>query len=230
MFMQYNKMINVKGVFISIALLLVSKLAIAAPITYLEFTGGVTSLTTNTLTPGAFASVAVDGFTYSGSAPAAGDSTEANFAPTSIMTLDLGGNAALAIYTAGADGVDSGFAAPSGDITGSTLTLDLSAWTVSIFPASEGMNAGSSSDLLPDIFCDNAVVPRCNTPITTIYDATTGAFTANWTSYIRSGALPGAEITWNVTGYASVVPVPAAVWLFSSGLIGLVGFARRRKN
>ena len=27
----------------------------------------------------------------------------------------------------------------------------------------------------------------------------------------------------------SVVPVPAAVWLFGSGLIGLVGFARRKK-
>ena len=30
-------------------------------------------------------------------------------------------------------------------------------------------------------------------------------------------------------GQASVVPVPAAVWLFGSGLIGLVGLARRKK-
>jgi len=29
---------------------------------------------------------------------------------------------------------------------------------------------------------------------------------------------------------ASPVPVPAAVWLFGSGLIGLVGFARRKKS
>jgi len=29
-------------------------------------------------------------------------------------------------------------------------------------------------------------------------------------------------------GQASVIPVPAAVWLFGSGLIGLVGIARRR--
>jgi len=27
----------------------------------------------------------------------------------------------------------------------------------------------------------------------------------------------------------SAVPVPAAFWLFGSGLIGLVGFARRKK-
>lgn len=33
----------------------------------------------------------------------------------------------------------------------------------------------------------------------------------------------------NVTGY-SVVPVPAAVWLFGSGLLGLVGVARSRKR
>ena len=35
-----------------------------------------------------------------------------------------------------------------------------------------------------------------------------------------------AGATWAV---ATVVPVPAAVWLFGSGLIGLVGIARRKK-
>jgi hypothetical protein len=28
----------------------------------------------------------------------------------------------------------------------------------------------------------------------------------------------------------AAVPVPAAVWLFGSGLIGLIGMARRRKQ
>jgi len=32
------------------------------------------------------------------------------------------------------------------------------------------------------------------------------------------------------TGTISAVPVPAAAWLFGSGLIGLVGFARRKKE
>ncbi len=30
-------------------------------------------------------------------------------------------------------------------------------------------------------------------------------------------------------GTVNVVPVPAAVWLFGSGLIGLAGLARRKK-
>lgn len=33
----------------------------------------------------------------------------------------------------------------------------------------------------------------------------------------------------NVTGYTSTVPVPTAVWLFGSGLLGLIGVARRKK-
>ena len=34
---------------------------------------------------------------------------------------------------------------------------------------------------------------------------------------------------FNGTGDVSAVPVPAAVWLFGSGLVGLAGVARRRK-
>lgn len=35
--------------------------------------------------------------------------------------------------------------------------------------------------------------------------------------------------TWSVTEIPAPVPVPAAVWLFASGLIGLVGVARRKR-
>jgi len=34
----------------------------------------------------------------------------------------------------------------------------------------------------------------------------------------------------NYTPTPSAVPVPAAVWLFGSGLVGLAGIARRRKQ
>lgn len=36
--------------------------------------------------------------------------------------------------------------------------------------------------------------------------------------------------TWQFDLTTSAVPVPAAVWLFGSGLLGLVGIAKRRKN
>ncbi|MDT8283315.1 MAG: VPLPA-CTERM sorting domain-containing protein [Gammaproteobacteria bacterium] len=37
----------------------------------------------------------------------------------------------------------------------------------------------------------------------------------------------GVPLSLSIT--PSAVPVPAAVWLFGSGLLGLVGVARRRK-
>jgi hypothetical protein len=50
-------------------------------------------------------------------------------------------------------------------------------------------------------------------------------------SYIlttSSEAFLGPEVTWAVFIPTPPVPVPAAVWLFGSGLIGLVGVARRK--
>ena len=43
---------------------------------------------------------------------------------------------------------------------------------------------------------------------------------------MQVGPMPGGAT--GVYGFVSAVPVPPAVWLFCSGLIGLVGFARRK--
>jgi hypothetical protein len=42
---------------------------------------------------------------------------------------------------------------------------------------------------------------------------------------------PGVEIFPTlIDGTVNVVPIPAAVWLFGSGLLGLIGFARRKTS
>ena len=45
---------------------------------------------------------------------------------------------------------------------------------------------------------------------------------------MQTGPFIGQAPSWQ--GTVSAVPVPAAVWLFGSGLIGLAGVARRRKR
>jgi len=45
-----------------------------------------------------------------------------------------------------------------------------------------------------------------------------------WYINIHTSAYPGGEIR----GQVQVVPVPAAVWLFGSGLLGLMGLARKK--
>ena len=46
-----------------------------------------------------------------------------------------------------------------------------------------------------------------------------------WYINIHTTDFPGGEIR----GQVSAVPIPAAAWLFVSGLLGLVGMARRKK-
>lgn len=49
-----------------------------------------------------------------------------------------------------------------------------------------------------------------------------------WDSIQTSGPFEG--LTVEMTMQVSSVPVPAAVWLFGSGLIGLFGFSKRRNS
>ena len=49
----------------------------------------------------------------------------------------------------------------------------------------------------------------------------------NWYVNVHTQNFPGGEIRGQVM--VSVVPIPAAIWLFGTALIGLVGFGKRRK-
>jgi len=65
-----------------------------------------------------------------------------------------------------------------------------------------------------------------------IFDCAAGVCTGvtdNPDQGMQTGPFPGAAPGFNGTGSLSAIPVPAAAWLMGSGLLGLVGVARRRK-
>ena len=119
--------------------------------------------------------------------------------------------------------------------TGSN-TLDITAGTLS-FNQSMDSDANTSITFLDGklydlnfgaIFETNGAPEDFNSFFTTATasrSVTTGngpkAVTTNYTLYAE----------WDdQTQFISAVPVPAAVWLFGSGLLGLAGFSRSRKS
>ena len=204
-------MLNIKKA-ITTALLLSTTVVNAAPISSLTLTGGTFDMAGagGTIIPGAFANMSVDGVTYDGSAPTWGG---ADFSSTSIGTFTFGFFGPVAIYTAPTDGVhpDAPFAAVTGDVTGGVLSLDLSSWTAnwSLTPFNQGTGGPLAA---------------------TTYNAVTGDFTADWSALVVGGPYNGQTGIWHITGNTQVVPVPAAIWLFGSGLLGLAGVARCRKT
>jgi hypothetical protein len=64
-----------------------------------------------------------------------------------------------------------------------------------------------------------------------LYGLTGNNGTGTVESYILGSAKLGSDGTLTLTGNTTTapVPLPAAVWLFGSGLMGLVGVSRRRK-
>ena len=102
--------------------------------------------------------------------------------------------------------------------------------------AYEGYTTGSDSNVSPT----DGSVSLTLTGSNLTFAGTTGGGLGLWTGQLVSvgnvgaswgpfAGTPYSEVyTVNVTG--PVVPIPAAAWLFGSGLIGLVGVARRRRR
>ena len=204
---------------LAVVIMISSGVVNAAPITGLTITGGSFSVdggTISPLMPGSFSNMTIGD--YDGSIPNSSD-----LSATSIVTFNFESFGPAAVYTAETDGVTSGYAPTSGDVTNGILSLDLSGWTV--WWNGNTFNQGSSSDL-GDICAFN----DCTTPIIIdSYQAATGDFSAHWDSVV-SGPKASQIISWDIAGNVSAIPVPAAVWLFGSGLLGLIGLARQKSS
>ena len=194
------------------ALLVASGGVNAAAITSLTVTGGNFFMGFGgPITPTAFANMSVDG-SYDGTAPPGGTGSEASYAASSIGTFIFGGFGPVAIYTQQTDSAGNGpFPGVTGDLTGNALTLDLRSWTAWWNGTDFNQGAGG---------------------VTATTDGA-GNFTATWTALVVGGPFNGQIGNWTLNGTAAaagpVIPIPAAAWLFGSGLLGLVGVARRRR-
>lgn len=139
--------------------------------------------------------------------------------PGGIISLVSGADSAT-VYTTGAFGAP----VPTGtvDQTIGQIDVDLSSLRASI-------TLGS----IPSIgTVDFSLWPLTTPPSMGTYNSATGAYTLSWNVNVVKQILNQNVTVGTATvilgGTATVVPVPAAVWLFGSGLIGLVGVARRR--
>lgn len=98
--------------------------------------------------------------------------------------------------------------------TANTAVIDLSGWSVEWAGSDIGM--GSGVEAVVSCFTDCSV---------------DDSFTLDYSATIGPGSLNGLLYELHLEGIvASPVPVPAAAWLFGSGLLGLFGIARRKRN
>ena len=120
-----------------------------------------------------------------------------------------------------ADGsiTDPSYVIPTGtvdDVAG-TITMDLSSW----FANHMGMNQNLGGIATGD------------------WDPTTGEITdLSWSAILTQGMQKGATVSWTLQGEVlssssanvSAVPVPGAIWLMGSALVGLFGLQKRNKK
>jgi len=111
----------------------------------------------------------------------------------------------------GLNGVPDGIDAWASNSSGTALTNFLLMSDTDI-----PLTSGSASVLSTDSVPDWDIVPTL-----------TAGQVVSFTTYIRQERSNNVGGLW-VTPYVVAVPVPAAVWLFGSGLLGLIGVGRKR--
>lgn len=118
----------------------------------------------------------------------------------------------LSIYSTGSAGIPP---PPSGYVDGNTITVDFSSLRARV-------------TYLTNSF-DTALWPLTTTLDYGIYDPLTGDYIVGWHENFNF-IVDNNTLNVSLSGYLNAVPVPAAFWLFGSGLIALFGFANSKKH
>ena len=158
----------------------------------------------------------------------------------SASTVNIGD--ALTLTVQGSDffdDVSSGSVTVTWDATAMTMTSTVT--EVAASAAANGFVIDFGTTLVPGQL--DATYATFGVVMGPVFDFFSMDFIALGSSIVNIGAGPGGDwqdgtlplaspviIDSYVGASVSAVPVPAAVWLFGSGLIGMVGIARRRKT
>lgn len=141
--------------------------------------------------------------------------TMGSYQPT-LLSFGNASSLYVNIYSTGAYGMS----APSGTVDttlGTISSLDFSSLRADV--SYNGIN-----------YANLELWPLTTTLDTGTYDPMTGNYTATWTETFSILFSSNNSLSVTLDGYLTTVPVPAAVWLFGSGLLALFGFAKSRKH
>ena len=114
--------------------------------------------------------------------------------------------------------VQAGTLAVATDDGAGNATLDMTGWTVQWGAPQAPIDMGQGADAIVSCGVDCAVGD---------------SFTLDYNAVVPDGGFAGVAYQLHLTGTIGAgapIPVPAAVWLSGSGLMGLVGVARRKRQ
>lgn len=114
---------------------------------------------------------------------------------------------------------------------GTTLTIDMSGWGGYF----QGLGGNDFPNLAPDGGAGSngeALIVSASALGEGSLGANQFYYTLDWTHLItndENAFFGGSVADWHLEGIGTVVPIPAAAWLFGSAVLGLAGMSRRRK-